>query len=135
MPERSFSAYLTESLARIEHDAPQVYAQIGLRLGRRVLSIEVSGELLGVSAERGRLVLGPVRDGALVSAVTSRRDIIALADGERTLEQAAVEERVKLVGSAEDLAISFDALAAYLNGAARSPDLGALMDAFRRDVG
>ncbi|WP_437960343.1 hypothetical protein WME76_12325 [Sorangium sp. So ce119] len=135
MPERPFAEYLTESLAKIARDAPRLYALVARRLGPRSLKLAVGGEALGIRAEGEQVVLGPPMDQAGVEARTSRRAIVALADGEDDLEGAIVAERVFLRGSVEDLEACFGALAAYLNGAARSPEQGELMRAFRRDAG
>lgn len=134
MPERSFRQYLQESLDRIAADAPRLYERIGALLRARALSIEVDGETVAVWIEAGRVVLGETRAPVAVRACTSRAEIVALADGTRTLEEATLAERVQLVGDIDDLLACLDALGAYLNGAVRSPELSALMDRFRGDV-
>jgi hypothetical protein len=134
VPERAFADYLRTSLGQIARDAPRLHALAARRLGARALELSVDGEEVGVWAEGEALEVGAPRAPAAVEARTTRRAIVALADGEDDLEAAVVAERVFLRGSVEDLEAGFEALAAYLNGAARSPELVGLMDAFRREA-
>lgn len=137
MPSRAFATYLGESLDQIERGAPEVYALVARRLGARVVHIVVGGEALGVRVEGARLLLDLATEGdraAAIEARTERADIVALVDGEVTLEEAVTTGRVELWGSVEDLLAGLDALGGYLNGAARCPELGGLMEAFRRDA-
>jgi hypothetical protein len=134
VPRRDFSSYLAESLGEIERHVPELYALVGRSLGRRTLRLEVGRESLSLRVEGDRIALGRARASDRIVASTTRSAIVALARGEATLEQAAIEERVHLRGDVEDLAAGLDALGAYLNGAARCPELLALMEAFRGDA-
>jgi hypothetical protein len=131
---RPFADYLADSLDRIAHDAPRLHALVARTIEGRSLGLVVSGEVVGIRAEGDRVVLAAPREPVDVEASTSRRTIVALADGEDDLESAVVGERISLRGTVEDLGACFEALAAYLNGAARSPELGRLMEEFREEV-
>lgn len=134
MPDRSFRSYLEESLARVAADSPSIHARLCCVLGGRALGVEVGRERVALRVEGGRVTVGPMSAPCPVVASTSRAEIVALADGARSLEDAVLEDRVRLHGSAEDLATCFDALIVYLGGVVRSPELSSLMDAFRRDT-
>ena len=148
---RPFRSYLVEALERIGREAPGAYAEICRALGARVIRIEVDGEVVSVTVVDGgvgggRVGKGRVWEGRIVvvagvgsgqsalRAATSRAEIVALTDGVSSLEEALTSERVRLSGEAGDLACGFDALAAFVQGAVRCPELEPLMAAFRRDV-
>lgn len=132
MPE-PFSRYLTTSLAHIERDVPNTYALLRASLGARRLRIEVDGEAVSVWNDGSRLAVGDLRSTDIL-AVTRRAAIVGLVDGEMSLEEAVDRGAVDLFGAVDDLLAGLDALMAYLNGAARCPELLDLMDAFRRDT-
>lgn len=134
MPRRAFSDYLSTSLAAIERDAPAVYALLGRCLGERRVRVDVGGEVLSVGVEHGCVTVGEAAGKAAIEARTTRGAIVALADGRATLEEAVMDGRVEIRGSAEDLEAGMDALAAYLNGAARCPELLRWMDEFRGEA-
>lgn len=148
---RSFSSYLGEALERIGREAPAAYAEICRALGARTIEIEVDGEALGLAVVNGRVVMASVAEGRGVGrrvvavagaasgqdrlrAATSRVEIVALTDGRCSLEESLTSERVCLFGDAGDLACAFDALAAFVQGAVRCPELEPLMVAFRREA-
>ena len=132
--KRPFAAYLTESLDRIAGDVPWAYAAILARLGARVVRVRLSGEALTIRGDGGRVRLGDDGSGD-VEVSTVRAELVALADGEMTLEEAVTAERLELRGRVDDLMAGLLALEAYLHGAVRCPELSGLMDAFREDVG
>jgi hypothetical protein len=137
VPSRAFADYLAASLERIEGDVREVYALLRRTLGSRAMRLDVGGEIVWVRDDGVRLVVAEPDDGGARAAVetrTTRRAIVALADGDVTLEEAVTEGRVELRGSVEDLEAGMEALAAYLNGAARCPELLGLMDEFRREA-
>jgi hypothetical protein len=137
VPSRAFRDYLTVSLGTIERDAPAVYALMGRCLGERRVRMDVGGEVLSVGVEHGRVMVGTVGEAGgetAVEARTTRGAIVALADGRATLEEAVMDGRMELRGSVEDLEAGMEALAAYLNGAARCPDLLGLMDEFHGEA-
>ena len=65
---------------------------------------------------------------------TTRREIVALAEAERSLVSSVLLGETVLRGRVEDLAAFHDGLLEFLRGAVRSPSFPGLMDAFRRDV-
>jgi hypothetical protein len=132
---RAFSEYLSESLEQIERHVPDIYALVGRCLGRRGVRLEVGSESTSLRVDLDNRIEPDVESAAAeeIFAKTTRATIVALARGEATLEQALVDEAVHLRGAVEDLAAGMDALAAYLNGAARCPELLTLMEAFRAD--
>jgi hypothetical protein len=134
VPRRAFRDYLAESLEQIERHAPDVYALLGQSLGERSVRIEVGGESLSLRIQNGNVAIDATPTAAAIETRTTRAAIVAIAGGEATLEQAVLDERVHIRASVDDLAAGMDALAVYLNGAARCPELLGLMDAFRGDA-
>ncbi|MFT3772742.1 MAG: hypothetical protein QM820_45715 [Minicystis sp.] len=133
MPERAFADYLRSSLAQIERDVPAIHDLVRRCLGRLALRIEVDAEAVTVRDDGARLAIGSEAEADVV-ARTGRRAIVALVDGELSLEEAVSRGDVDLVGEVGHLLAGLDALVAYLNGAARCPELLDLMDEFRRDT-
>lgn len=134
MPRRAFADYLRESLGQIEAGLPRVYARLVASLSALRILIDVNGEVVGIRVEGARIAIVDALANATITARTTRAEIVALADGARTLEEAVFEDRVLLWGSVEDLLLGLDALMIYLNGAARCPELSRLMDLFRQDA-
>jgi hypothetical protein len=69
-----------------------------------------------------------------VTLRTTRREVVALADAERSLVASVLLGETVLRGRVGDLAAFHDGLVEFLRGAVRSPTFPGLMDAFRADV-
>jgi hypothetical protein len=126
----SFGELLRLSLWHMEREAPQAYASL-CRQAPGSVSLRVDGELVQVCFGPGR---AEVRSAALpagVHAEITRAVILALADGELTLLEALLSERMHVRGAFQDLLRFEAAFMGYLNGAVRSPSLPALWRVYR----
>lgn len=131
---RSFTTFLARSLALLEDEMPSAYSAVASHLGGREVLLHVDEETLSVRGAGERLHLSFVGTAPVVELRTCRDVIAALIEGEITLLDAVLSERLVLVGSVDDL-VAFDAgLIAYLNGAVRCPAFPNLRDDYLSGV-
>jgi hypothetical protein len=126
----TFSELLSLSLWHMEREAPQAYASL-CRQAPAAVSLRVDGETVHVAFSPGRARIRSAALPAPVHAEVTRKVILALADGEMTLLEALLTDRVHLRGPLADLLRFDDALLGYLNGAVRSPSLRGLFRQYR----
>lgn len=129
-----FRAWVDRGLRALARELPSAHARMAAALGAREVSIVVDGDEAVVESNGARVWL---RDEALAPCValhTSRREVVALADAERSLVASVLLGETVLRGRVADLAAFHDGLVEFLRGAVRSPSFPGLMDAFRADV-
>lgn len=124
-----FVSFLSASLRVLRDECPTAYEMLSVCLDGVLVAIDVDGERITVTGERG--TISQVRGDADIELATHRTVILALIDGHDTLLGSILADRVRLRGRPGELVRTFDALAAYLEGAVRSPSLLDLLDEFR----
>jgi len=129
--EYRFGTFLRDSFATLQRELPDIYAEMCRRLAPQDIAITVDSETVRLKFAREAVL--PVKRLAhpTVMVRTGRKAILDLIDARSTLLDAAVEERLHLRGSPDDLARFYDGLMAYLHGAVRSPSFPALLQRFR----
>jgi hypothetical protein len=132
VPTPDFPAFLDRSLAVLRSEAPAHHAELAVLLGARGLCCEVDGRSVALCFDGARHALRPPDRREAVSLCTDRRTILDLVDGELTLLDALLEERLWLAGSADAVTRFDEALTCYLDGAIRCPSLPPLLEEFRR---
>jgi hypothetical protein len=134
---RELRPFVERSLQLLEREAPHFHARVCLTLrGRRVLvgGLAGSGERPFALSFDGGMVDCVEPDGAEdVHFGIDRVTILALVDGEWTLEHALREERFDVRGRLGDVADLFDGWLAYVRGAIRCPSFPQLLSEFRAD--
>jgi hypothetical protein len=123
--------FLTESFRVFEREMPDSYRRLGqsLRDCRIRLSAEGREKTLLVDGSGLRWV--DEAPAAHLRAAVDRETLLGLVDGDVSLEESILSERIQLRGGLDVLDRFWDALMIYLQGAVRSPSLPFLLDAYR----
>lgn len=129
-----FRGWVDRGLRALQAELPWAYARMASALGAREVAITVDGEAAVVESDGVTVRLRDEPRAPSVTLRTSRREIVALAEAERSLVDSVLLGETVLRGRVEDLSAFHDGLLEFLRGAVRSPSFPALMDAFRADV-
>lgn len=132
--EKTFGHWVRRGVVTLARELPWASARMGAALGARGVHLVVDGELAAVQWRDGaaRVAERPSPDAPpVVTLRTTRRTVIALADGDDALVDAVRAGRIVLRGAPGDLAAFHDALMAFLQGAVRAPGFAATLDDFR----
>ncbi len=129
-----FRGWVDRGLRTLRSELPWAHARMAAALGAREVTITVDGEVTSVQSDGARVWLRDDPGTPAVTLATSRREIVALVDAERSLVTSVVLGETVLRGRVADLAAFHDGLVEFLRGAVRSPSFPWMMDAFRRDV-
>src|SRR5215470_15796953 len=131
----SFARLLGESLWALARECPAAYHQTVRRLQGAAVLVDVGGERVVVhgSADGHELrppVAGEPPPTATLTATPSV--LLGLLDGELTVLDCLLDERLHLVGSVHELLVLHEALDWYLRGAVRTSAFPDLLRRFRR---
>jgi hypothetical protein len=129
-----FRGWVDRGLRALRGELPWAHARMAAALGAREVTITVDGEVTSVQSDGERVWLRDAPEAPAVTLATTRREIVALVDAERSLVRSVVMGETVLRGRVADLAAFHDGLLEFLRGAVRSPSFPWMMDAFRRDV-
>jgi hypothetical protein len=129
-----FRGWVDRGLRTLERELPSAHARMAAALGAREVLIAVDADVAVVECDGARVWLRDAPAAPCVTLRTTRREIVALADAERTLVASVLRGDTVLRGTVADLAAFHDGLVEFLRGAVRCPSFPGLMDAFRGDV-
>lgn len=129
-----FRGWVDRGLRTLEGELPWAYLRMAAALGAREVALTVDDEEATVESDGKTVWLRDEPRAPSVTLRTTRREIVALAEAERSLVSSVLLGETVLRGRVEDLAAFHDGLLEFLRGAVRSPSFPGLMDAFRRDV-
>src|SRR5690348_10473451 len=107
-----------------------MYGRMERELRGRSLLLCVDGASRILKAGESGLVLGRAPSDAAVVLRTTRDVLVDLLEGRRTLVDSAMDEAFEVRGAPDDVLASFDALAAFLHGAVRSPSMPRLLESY-----
>ena len=130
MRRAPFSRFLARSLALLADELPEYHRLVATRIGRREVLLHVDGEDITVQSFPPRLTLTLKSHAPDVELWTKRAAISRLINGEDTLVDAILGDRVVLRGTVDDLIAFHDGLMAYLHGAVRCPAFAELRDEY-----
>lgn len=119
------------SIEALEREFPPAYAAMCARLAPRVTSIEVEGERTTLRFAPTGVARDTTQSPAELIVRSDRRTILDVVDGEVTLVDAVLQDRLAVQGHPDDLVAFHDALLLFVHGAVRSPSFPSLLDAFR----
>jgi hypothetical protein len=130
---------LEDALAMLEREQPRLFGLLCRDLGARVIDARVEGERVRIARDGERLVVGevPPTDPVISGAIWVESDfatIDALLDGETTLLDVVLCDRVRLRASVDELLGAHDALVTFLRAAVRCPSAPELLKRFRDGV-
>ncbi len=122
---------LQRAISILRSDAPAAFMRMAAELDGLDVALEVEGERFGVSTCDCCVTVGERHLGASVEVHASRRIILALIDGERSVLQAVLGRELALRGHSSVLPRLARATVAFSDGAIRSPRMRALLDQYR----
>lgn len=127
-----FAAFLGESLVLLEDELPVAYRAMCQALAARVVAMTVDGDAIRLVFDEAGVAIRRTDGPADVRICTTRRTILDLVAARSTLLDAAMTDRLELVGSPHDVIVFHDGLMAYLHGAVRAPSFPALLGRYAR---
>ena len=131
MPRTDLRAFLERSLNLLAREAPGAYSRLCGTLAGRRLCVEGDGMAFTLRFDADAAVSRAALGDEEISISVDRRSILALVDGELTLEEALRQDRLVVRGAVADAARAFDALLIFVRGAIRCPSFPALLSEFR----
>jgi hypothetical protein len=123
----AFSDHLGAGLEALRVEMPVAHARMVRAIGPRTAE-------LTIDEERVLVRFGNIDAKPDVRVVCSAETILALADGDQTLEEAIASDRLTIFGGVDDLIAFHDALQFFLHGAVRSPTFPRRLERFRADA-
>ena len=133
MPE-PFQAFLLRSMDLLEREKPALHARLEAMLVQKELELVIDEVPLSLRFAPTMTVLDdPTAPDIRLRSNTAV--ILAVMDGELSLEDAVLNDHIVLVGALRDLVLFHEALLLYLHGAVRAPSFPALFAAYRVGVG
>lgn len=130
-PDR-FEGWVAAALDALRVELPWGYAAMCEALGAREVLITVSGQPAAVRCDGARATVSADAWRPAVALRATAAEVVALADGERTVAEAVIEGRVVMRGEVDDLLAAHDALVAFVRGAVRAPSFAWRLGAFRQ---
>jgi hypothetical protein len=126
---------LAESLEALRREVPAAYRAMCQALDARELCLRVDGApiVLAFSGESHRFLARPGR--APIEIRTAEETLHQLIDGELSLLEAVLSERVVVLASIDDLLRCEEGLSSYLRGAVRSPSFPRILERRRAAIG
>jgi hypothetical protein len=128
----AFGAFLEESLELLQTEIPVAYRAMCAALAGRAVTITVGGDAARLVFDDAGVAFRRNEGPADVCVRTTRRTILDLVAARLTLLDAALADRLELVGSPDDVIVFHDGLMAYLHGAVRAPSFPALLGRYAR---
>ena len=126
--------FVEQSLRALAREAPAFYVRLCATLAGRRLLVGGDGEPFALCF-RSEIVMTVPPDGSEdVYLAVSRRTMLALVDGEVTLEDALRQDCLAVRGRLTHVADLFDGLLIYLRGGIRCPSFPPLLSEFRRST-
>jgi hypothetical protein len=136
----SFNSFAVQALAAVERDAPACTVAMAKAMGETRIVARVDGaptvfRCEGASPKIDGSDPGPVEpDEHTALLETTARALVHLLAGRDTLLDAVRSNAVRVRAPSGSAARLFDAMRAFVEGVARSPEATALYERFRRSV-
>ncbi len=130
--------YIAALIAHLDTADPAAAARLRQVVGLRRARISLDTETVDVWFDSGAFMVEEVsiENGAAAldgQGRTDRRTTLDLLDGYAEVTDAVLDGRLDLVGTVDDVARIFQAIAILLDGATRWPPLQRLAEAYRAD--
>jgi hypothetical protein len=126
-----FSRFLVESLDVLADEVAPFQRELADLFAGRGVNIRVDGDEIGLVARDGRVRVDAPWPAPHVELTSDTSSILAVLDGEVTLADAVLEDRLVVRGALPDVVAFHDGLAVYVHGAVRAPSFADLLRRFR----
>jgi hypothetical protein len=123
--------FVEGSLDTLAREAPAFHSRLCVTLLGRRLRVRGDGEPFALHFGRGLVASVPPDGSEDLHLSVDRRSLLALVDGELTLEDALRQDRLELRGDLRHVVDLFDGLLIYLRGGIRCPSFPQLLSDFR----
>jgi hypothetical protein len=132
MPYADFFYYLSESLDLLKHESRENYERLAAGLNDLRINICAGRKTRIAYFGEGQFVIEP--DGRLADIWLEFDEgtILQVIDGKSSLEEAVLDGAIFIRGDLQKIETLYSALAAYLDGAMRSPGFPALLADYRQ---
>lgn len=127
MTDGNFRRFLARSLETLRSELPVGYAAVAAGLGRREVRVQVDGEELAICSDGRQLTLVDAALYPVAYAQATTAALRSILEGEESLENAVLAQRIHLQGCLDDLVAFYEALRSYFNAAVRCPSFAGLL--------
>jgi hypothetical protein len=128
---RDLRRFIEMSLSALKQEAPAFYVRLCDGLDGRTVDIRGDGEPFALSFCQSAARSGPAHGAADVRLAVDRSTILALVDGEVSLEDALEQDRLYVRGNLQHVLQVFEGLVTFVRGAIRCPSSPQLLADFR----
>jgi len=128
---RDLQHFVEESLAVLEREAPTFFVSLCESVKDLHLSISSEGRPFALHFAANSIVTAAPSGADDVYLTTDRQAILALVDGELTVEDALRHDRLEVRGRPLAVACFFSGLLVYVRGGIRCPSFPRLISDFR----
>lgn len=130
-----FARFLAESLDLLATEVAPFQERLAAVFAGREINVAVDGDAVGLVARAGRVRVGMPSAVPHVELTSDTSSILAVLDGELTLADAVLADRLVVRGALPDVVAFHDGLATYVHGAVRAPSFADLLRRFRAGGG
>ena len=130
--DSSFRSFLVRSLDAIAREAPSCHRALSERLAPGRVRLCIDHERMVVLPHHDRVAIVDDQPGVPVELSTDSVTLLDLTAGATSFLDAALDDRLVVLGDVDAVGRFYEALIVYLQGAVRSPSLSGLLDEFRQ---
>jgi hypothetical protein len=132
MPSADFFSYLSKSLDLLQHESHENYGRLAAKLDDLRVNIRAGTKARVAHFGDGQFVIEPAGGHADIWLQFDEGAILHVIDGRSSLEEAVIDGAIFIRGDVHKIETLYSALAAYLDGAMRSPGFPALLSDYRQ---
>ncbi len=133
MPSADFFSYLSKSLDLLQHESRENYGRLAAGLNDLRINIRAGTRARVAYFGDGQFVIEPAGGHADIWLAFDEGTILHVIDGRSSLEEAVLDGAIFIRGNVQKIETLYSALAAYLDGAMRSPGFPALLADYRQE--
>jgi len=126
-----FASFLERAMGLIAREKAAVYRRVCQHLAEARIRLVVDGDVVAPRFDARGFALGEPCEDPEIALESDRATILAVLDGELTLDEAVWGERIALRGALDDLALFLEALVLVVGGAVRCPSFPELLVDYR----
>jgi hypothetical protein len=131
MPSADFFSYLSKSVDLLQHESCENYGRLAAGLNDLRINIRAGTKARVAHFGDGQFIIEPAGGHADIWLEFDEATILHVIDGRSSLEEAVLDGAIFIRGNVQKIETLYSALAAYLDGAMRSPGFPALLADYR----